>query len=230
MKKYTCIIVDDEVLARELIAAHIAKIPNIEILADCADAISAKLALQQHEPDILFLDIQMPNLSGIELLRMLQKKPATIITTAHQEHLLEGYELDVIDYILKPIEFERFFKAASKAMEWVSYRNNNIGQSYTNVSTEKAANYFFVKSDYKTIKIVFDEILFIEALEKYVKIHSSSAPVMTLMSISQLETLLPPDKFVRIHRSYIVNMDKVDSIEANMVNIGKHQLTSYWPV
>lgn len=119
MKKYTCIIVDDETLARELITSHMSKVPNVEIVATCSNAIEAKFALERLQPDILLLDIQMPNLSGLELLRMLKKQPATILTTAYSEHALEGYELDVLDYLLKPIEFDRFFKAISKAMEWL---------------------------------------------------------------------------------------------------------------
>lgn len=225
MEKYTCIVVDDEILARELLAAHISKIPYFELKASCSNAIEAKLALQQQQPDILFLDINMPDLSGLELLRMLNKPPVTILTTAHAEYSLEGYELDVLDYLLKPIEFERFFKAATKAVEWIDRGKPGISTSGITTLTETANTYFFVKSDYKIVKVVFDEILFIEALQKYVRIHCSVGNIITLMSMSQLEEALPKEKFVRIHRSYIVNLDKINSIEGNMINIGTHQLT-----
>lgn len=225
MKKYTCIIADDEILARELLTSHIAKIPYLELKAMCPNAITAKLAIQEHHPDILFLDIHMPDLTGIDLLRMLQKRPVTIITTAHAEHSLEGYELDVLDYLLKPIEFERFFKATNKAMEWISRGERKTTQPLVPASPEPTEAYFFVKSDYKIIKVVFDEILFIEALQKYVRICTVAEKIMTLMSMSQLMEKLPPSKFVRIHRSYIVNLEKINSIEGNMVNIGKNQLT-----
>ena len=127
MKKHTCIIVDDETLAQELLARHLAKIPQLELVATCPNAIEAKFALEKHQPDILLLDINMPNLTGLELLRMLKRRPATILTTAYSEHALEGYELDVLDYLLKPIEFERFFKAVSKAIEWLE-RGANVGK------------------------------------------------------------------------------------------------------
>lgn len=228
MKKYTCIIVDDETLARELLTGHIAKIQHLEISATCASAIEAKFAIEQHQPDILFLDIQMPNLTGLELLRMLKKRPATILTTAYSEHALEGYELDVLDYLLKPIEFERFFKAVGKAVDWLDRgqpADTNVGRVLNPADiVGPAPTYFFVKSDYKIVKVVFDEILFIEALQKYVRIHTATERVVTLMSMSQLEEALPSGKFARIHRSHIVNLEKIDSIEGNQVHIGKHVL------
>lgn len=222
MKKYTCILVDDETLARELLAVHLDKIPNIEIMATCSNAIEAKFAIEKHQPDILFLDIQMPNLSGLELLRMLKKKPATILTTAFSEHALEGYELDVLDYLLKPIEFERFFKAVSKAVEWLD--RGQPAQQPIAPTTEPPAEYFFVKTDYKTVKVVFSDILFIEALQKYVRIHCAGQRIVTLLSMSQLEEMLPRSRFLRIHRSYITNLEKVGGINGNMVLVEKHQL------
>jgi DNA-binding LytR/AlgR family response regulator len=223
MKKYTCIIVDDETLARELLARHLAKIPQMELLATCHNAIEAKFALEQHSPDILFLDINMPNLSGLELLRMLKKRPATILTTAYSEHALEGYELDVLDYLLKPIEFERFFKAVSKATEWLD-RGQSVGNQLVATIEPPPPTHFFVKSEYKIVKVVFDEILFIEAMEKYVRIHTAAERIVTLLSMSQLESDLPAAQFVRIHRSYIVNLDKINSVEGNMVHMGKQRL------
>lgn len=225
MKKYTCLVVDDEPLARELLAVHIAKMPHLEIVAACANAIEAKFALEKHQPDLLFLDIQMPNLSGLELLRMLKKQPATILTTAFSEHALEGYELNVLDYLLKPIEFERFFKAVSKAIEWLE-RGQPVAQisPFAAPAAEPPDNYFFVKSDSKMVKVVFSEILFIEALQKYVRIHTTGQRIVSLMSMSQLEAMLPAGQFVRIHRSSIVNLEKIDQIEGNQVQIGKHQL------
>jgi two-component system, LytTR family, response regulator len=224
MKKHTCIIVDDETLAQELLARHLAKIPQLELVATCPSAIEAKFALEKHQPDILLLDINMPNLTGLELLRMLKRRPATILTTAYSEHALEGYELDVLDYLLKPIEFERFFKAVSKAIEWLE-RGANVGKVLNPADVPLASPaYFFVKSDYKIVKVVFDEILFIEALQKYVRIHTATERVVTLMSMSQLEEALPSGQFVRIHRSYIINLDKINSMEGNTVHVGKHDL------
>lgn len=216
--------VDDETLARELLIAHIAKMPHLAIVATCANAIEAKLALEKHQPDMLFLDIQMPHLTGIDLLRMLKKKPATILTTAYSEYALEGYELDVLDYLLKPIEFERFFKAVSKAVEWLDRGQTDLTTHNMATPAEPQDNYFFVKSDYKMVKVVFSEILFIEALQKYVRIYTTTTRLITLMSMSHLEETLPAGQFVRIHRSYIVNLDKIDSTEGNIVHIAKHEL------
>ena len=221
---YTCIIVDDETLARELIASHIAKIPNLEILAECANTNEAKFALEKYQPDILFLDIQMPHLNGLEFLRMLEKRPCTILTTAFSEHAFEGYELDVLDYLLKPIEFERFFKAVSKVIAWIGQVSTDP-QSISLVEPEcSPAEYFFVKSDYKLVKVLFDEILYVEALQKYVRIHTTHQRIVTLISMNQLEAILPKVQFVRIHRSFILNLDKIDRIEGNVVKVEKHIL------
>lgn len=227
MNKFSCIIVDDETLARELLVDHCQKIPDLEIKALCSNAIAAKKALEQFTPDILFLDIQMPDLSGFDLLRILKKQPATIITTAFSEYAIEGYELDVLDYLLKPIEFDRFFKAVSKAIEWLKRGNEtNIETNFSLLNTPQEAkeNCFFVKSDYKTVKVLFDEILYIEALQKYVRIHTVHQRIVTMMSMSSLEELLPKAGFLRIHRSYIANLKKIDSIEGNTIHIGKYQL------
>jgi two-component system LytT family response regulator len=224
MKKYTCIIVDDETLARELITSHMSKVPNVEIVATCSNAIEAKFALERLQPDILLLDIQMPNLSGLELLRMLKKQPATILTTAYSEHALEGYELDVLDYLLKPIEFDRFFKAISKAMEWLDRGRIMFAPALVEETIMPQVDYFFVKSDYKLVKVVFAEVLFIEALQKYVRIHTTQQRIVTLMSISRLEEILPKGQFVRIHRSYIVKLDNIDSIDGRSARIGTHEL------
>lgn len=224
MQKYSCIIVDDEQLARELLEAHIAKIPNLEISASFDDAVSASIYLQKNNPDIMLLDIKMPGLSGMELLRMLKKRPATIITTAHADHSVESYELEVVDYILKPIEFERFFRAAIKAIEWIEYNAVPGNKLVPEVTAEQKKSYFFVKANYKIVKIVLAEIVFVEALEKYVRIQTVTDRIVTLMSISQLEKLLPAESFVRSHRSYIVNIDKINSIEGNTIHAGNHQL------
>ncbi len=229
MKKYTCIVVDDESLARQLLAVHLAKIPNLELVASCADAVEARFVLQQHQPDILFLDIQMPDLTGFELLKMLTKRPATILTTAFSEYALEGFELDVLDYLLKPIEFERFFKAVSKAVDWIDRGQTLVAQTLVPptlapVEANQKADYFFVKSDYKIVKVIFADILYIEALQKYVRIHTPTERIVTLISMSQLDKMLETDQFYRIHRSFIINLEKIEHIEGHQVRIGKANL------
>lgn len=231
MINYTCIIVDDEPLARQILQSYADKIPYLDVVAVCQNAIEAKLAIQEKKPDILYIDIQMPNLSGLELLKMLSNKPATVLTTAYSEYAIDGYELDVIDYLLKPIEFERFFKATNKCMEWIGKTSQaaldtslKLNTENMDTLTESKGNYFFVKSDYKTVKIVFDDIQYIEALQKYVRIHTQKERIVTLMSMNQLEDALPKNQFVRIHRSHIINIDNVDNIEGNIVTVGKFKL------
>jgi two-component system, LytTR family, response regulator len=228
MKRYTCIIVDDEQLARELIASHISKIGYLDVVATCSNAIEAKQALEIHNPDVLFLDIHMPNLTGLQLLKMLKKQPATIITTAHAEFAIEGFELDVIDYLLKPIVFERFFKAVTKVVDWIERGQDKFQTSSSNnpvsVVDKTQDDYFFVKSDYKIIKIAYDDILFIEALQKYVQIYTNQQRIVTLLSMSQLVETLPQSQFIRVHRSYIINLDKIENIDGNMIKISKHNI------
>jgi DNA-binding LytR/AlgR family response regulator len=229
MNSFTCIIVDDEPLARQTLISYVEKIPYLEVIATCQNAIEAKLAIQENNPDILFIDIQMPHLTGIELLKMLKHKPATVLTTAYTEYAIESYELEVIDYLLKPIEFERFFKATNKCMEWLSKTKDwpkpqiNV-LSHTPELSEAKANYLFVKADYKLVKIVFDEIIYIEALQKYVRIHTIKERIITLISMSELESMLPSNQFCRIHRSHIINIKMVENIDGYMVSLGKVSL------
>lgn len=230
MNTFTTVIADDEKLARELLASYVSKIPDLQVVATCSNAIEARFALQKYKPDILFLDIQMPDLTGLELLRMLPEMPATILTTAYADYAIESFEMDVIDYLLKPIEFERFFKSVSKAIDRIekdrlSTTPATAPQALTASQDQKpTGEYIFVKSDYKIVKISIAEILYIEALQKYVRIHLPNDRVVTLISMSQLEEILPPNRFYRIHRSFIINMDKIEHIEGHQVRIGQANL------
>lgn len=219
MKKYQCLIVDDEALARELLVNYIEKIPHLEIVATCATAMEAMAILQQKTVDILFLDIEMPNLNGIKFLQSLPNQPATILTTAYSEYALKGYELGVIDYLLKPIEFERFLKAVM--------RINTPNQPITikNLVEEKVPEtHFFVKSEGKFIQIAFEDITFIEALQKYIRIHTENKKVLTLLSLSKIYSQLPKHQFMRIHRSFIVNLNKINAIEGNTIKIQNQEI------
>lgn len=224
MLKYSCVIVDDETLARELLMLHIAKIPNLEVVDACSNAIDAKFSVEKFKPDILFLDIHMPNLSGIDLLKLLKQPPLTILTTAYSEYALEGYALDVVDYLLKPIEFDRFFKAVAKAMDLLVLKNAKEKTVEQTPPELPAETYFFAKVDYKMVRIEFESILFVEALQKYIRIHTENERFVILMSMVAAEELLPCQTFIRIHRSYITNIHKINSIEGNLVSIGKHRL------
>ncbi len=226
MRQYSCIIVDDEILAQELLMHHISKIPQLNVVQCCHNAIDAKFAIEKQVPDLLFLDINMPSLSGIDLLKILRTRPATILTTAYSEYALESYELDVIDYLLKPIEFERFFKAINKSLDYINRGRPIENDEKMHVENNKTPDsnvkidFIIVKADYKNVKIMLDDILYIEAMQKYVRIHTSASRFVTLMSMSQLEDILPSENFARTHRSFIVNLSKINSIQGNDLNIG----------
>lgn len=220
MKTYQCLIVDDEQLAQELLAGYVAKIPYLNLITTCSDALTAMQVLQNQEVDILLLDIHMPNLSGLELLPLLKKQPATILTTAYSEYALQAYDLDVIDYVVKPIEFDRFLKAITKAIDSLT---NKMPLQLPEIREEKS-DYCFIKVDYKIVKLMFEDILFIEAQQKYIRIYTTKEKLITLLSLSKMLELLPQQEFIRIHRSYAISLAKIDSIEGNMVHIGQHNL------
>lgn len=210
--KVRCLIVDDEQLARELIAAYCNKIPNLEVVAQCKSPIEAIDIIQKEEIDLLFLDIQMPDLTGIELLKTLSIKPQVIFTTAYSEYALEGYELEVVDYLLKPIPFERFMQAYNKALK-------NLLPKTAAPETNPAADYLILKADHKTHKVKHSDILYIEGLKEYVSYYTKDQRIIVLQSLKSLEESLPPSQFIRIHKSYIINKSHVQVIEGNQVAI-----------
>ncbi len=220
MKIYNCLIVDDEAIAREIIERYTQKIPYLNVVGNCDNAIDAMQILQNQSIDILFLDIEMSNLNGLELLRLLPNRPATILTTAYSEFALEGFELGVADYLLKPIEFERFFKAVSKVTV-----GHKVEVSPTLLPTENSEDRsFFVKANNKISRIEKNNILYIEALQKYIRIHTTEGNIVTLLSLSKILETLSSEQFPRIHRSFAVNIDQIDHIEGNMVRIGEHTI------
>lgn len=199
-----CIAIDDEPPALDLIAAYIERTPQLQLLQTFDDAISGSEFLRNNPVDLLFVDINMPDITGIELVKALEEKPMVIFTTAYKKFAYEGFELDAVDYLLKPIDFTRFSKAVSKALEYNEYRKN---------SQAAGANHLFVRSEYRVIKIGLDDIEYIESLEDYIKIHLvNDRPVMTLMPLKKVLEKLPGDKFRRIHRSYIIAVPKVKSV------------------
>ncbi len=199
-----CIVIDDEPPAVVLLREYIARIPFLQLLQTFDDAIIGSEFAKSHPVDLLFLDINMPDISGLDLIRSLDTKPMIIFTTAHKKYAIDGFELDAVDYLLKPISFERFEKAARKAAEYFEYK-------YRTKAGE--GNALFVYSEYRVVKIPLASIEYIESLEDYIRIHcSDSKPVMTLMTMKKVLEKLPPGKFRRVHRSYIVATDKVRSI------------------
>lgn len=220
MKALKCIIVDDEPLALDILQDYIAKIPFLSYCGRFVNAIEALNYLNAYETDLLILDIQMEELTGIQLLKILTQKPQVIITTAYASYALEGYELDVTDYLLKPISFERFLMAVNKAWERKQLTSENRETMDPDIMVANPrTDYFFVKTEYRLQKINFNDILFIEGQGDYLKIVLKNENVMTLQNFKKMEEVLPQGRFVRIHRSYIVALDKIENIEKNRVSI-----------
>jgi len=211
--KLNCLVVDDEQLARELLGEYISKVPFLDLKGLVKNPIEVTEILEKEAIDIIFLDIQMPDLTGIELLKTMTHKPVVIFTTAYSEYAIEGYELDVLDYLVKPFSFERFLKAVNKALDIVKLKQN-AG------SPASDPEYISINADHKIYRVRIDEILYIEGLREYVSYYTPGKRIITLASLKNLEETLPDNKFIRIHKSYIVPIDKVIALEGNMLDIG----------
>jgi DNA-binding LytR/AlgR family response regulator len=218
-----CLAVDDEMLALDLLEDNIRKIPFLELVQTCRSAMEAMEVLRNKPVDLVFLDIQMPDISGIQLLRSLQHKPMVIFTTAFSSYATEGFELDVIDYLLKPYPFERFLKAVNKAHEYMDLRDHAANQANVKGSPVAPAC-IFVKADYKLYKINLKDILYVEGLKDYIKIYASEKPIVTQMSMKAIEEKLPAHDFIRVHRSFIVAFSKIDFVQKHMLTIGKKEI------
>lgn len=213
-----CLIVDDEHIARKILSDYVGKVPELELVAACSSALQALNHIKQNNIDVLFLDIQMPDLSGLDFLKILPNRPATILTTAYSEYAVQSYELDVLDYLLKPIDFDRFYKAIAKI---IALKDHQINRP-SNPDTSEQLDKLFVKADNKIIKIDFNEIVVINGQGPYVQIITlDGRKIMSLQSMSKLEELLPKI-FYRTHRSHIVNIDHIDSIDGNMIKLKGH--------
>jgi DNA-binding LytR/AlgR family response regulator len=212
-----CIAVDDEPLALELLEDNIKRIPFLNLVQKCSNAFEAIEALQKGTVDLIFLDIEMPNLTGISFIKSLKDKPMVIFITAYEKYALAGFELDVLDYLLKPVPFDRFLKAVNKACEYFNF----IKQPDIKQDNQTSPDYIFVKADYKIIKIFINDILYVEGLKDYIKIFCGGKPVLTLSSLKAIEARLSPDKFVRVHKSFIVAVSKIESIGKSRIKIGE---------
>jgi len=220
--KTKCLIIDDEPLARALLRKHVEKLENIEIVAECPDAMKALQVLYNHSVDLMFLDIQMPQITGLEFLRTLKNPPRTIITTAYREYALDGYDLEVVDYLLKPITFERFLKSVNKYYQLV--QGESVPHSQTSNTGSTEGIFIYVKENKKVIKVYVSEILYIEGLSEYVKIHTVRKRIITKSSLTQMEEKLPADSFARIHKSFIVNVSHIESFTATTVDVPGKEL------
>ena len=211
--KLKCIITDDEPIARKGLQSYVERIDFLELVGVCEDAIQLNNQLKSQQADLLFLDIEMPYMTGIELLNSQSNPPKVIITSAYAEYAIKGYDLEVSDYLLKPISFDRFLKAVNKAYDQLISSQTPVVQDY-----------LFVKTSLKLEKIRFNDMRFIEGVENYVAIYTSDGKIITHTTLRTILQKLPPERFVQVHKSYLVNIDKIDSIEGNLLGIGKNKI------
>jgi len=221
MKMINCIIADDEALAREVIESYVLKIGQLHLAATCSNGIEVFNTLKTKPADLLFLDIQMPQLTGIELLRTLKNPPAVIITTAYREFAIEGYELNVIDYLLKPVSFERFLKAIDKYELSTNSIQLKIASAPANYKADGGNAFIYVKSDKKMVRVMLKDLLYIEGLKDYVKVHTPEGSIVTYQTLTYFEEKLSNDQFMRIHRSFIVSLNHITAYSATQIEIGK---------
>jgi len=206
-----CVIIDDEPLAINIIAEHIEQTPFLSLADRFTNPVQAFNYLSEHKVDILFIDIQMPDLSGIELVQKLEPRPVIIFTTAYDQYAMDGFKVNAIDYLLKPIDYPDFRKAVEKAKKWI-YASNSI------LNAKSDQQFLFIKSEYKITRIELNAIKYIEGMSEYVRIHRDNGkPIMSLLSLKSLEDKLPVDKFMRVHKSYIVNLQKISEIDSNII-------------
>lgn len=218
-----CLAVDDESLALDLLEDNIRKVPFLNLVKRCKNAFEAQEVMQQQQIDLLFLDIQMPGISGVQFVQSLKNSPMVIFVTAYEEFALEGFNLDVIDYLLKPVSFERFLKAVNKAYELHNLKNQEVTPATTPEIPAVHQEYLFVNADYSLVKIRISEILYVEGLKDYVKIYleGQTRPVITRLTMKAMEEKLPSGPFLRVHKSFIIAFDKIESIRNLRIKIGQ---------
>ena len=210
-------IVDDEPLALDILENYIQRVPNLQLVKRCKHALEAYDYLQRDSVDLIFLDIHMPELTGIDFIKSLSNRPLVIFTTAYSNYAMEGFNLDVLDYLLKPIAFDRFLKAVDKASRLLS--------SEPEGNQENSEEFLFVKSDGKMVKVRYDDVLFVEGMKDYVQIQMSDQRLIVHQTMKKMERALPPDRFLRIHKSFLVAIEKIESLDGNLLEVGKHQLS-----
>lgn len=216
-----CIVVDDEPMARDVIRRYVEKVPNLELVEEFGNAIDASVFLMDQSVDIIFVDIKMPQLSGTDFIRSLRSTPRVIFTTAHKEFAYDGFELDAVDYLLKPIRFDRFLKAVNKAFHKSPQEQDKENKQDQITS---ASPFIYLRVSRKMVKVLLDDILYIESDKDYVKVFTAKGFIITRQTIASVEAMLPASRFIRIHRSYIVSLQKIKSFNHELVEIGNKEL------
>lgn len=216
-----CIIIDDEPLSRKGLTEYITDIEFLKLLGEYGNPLSAADILGKGDVQLIFLDIQMPKISGLDFYKSLSNPPAVIFTTAFPQYALDGFELNALDYLLKPISFDRFLKAAMKAKEFYEVRQINMEE---NIPALSSSTYFFIKADNKLVKILVEDILFVEALQNYVSIQTTTKKYISYLTFKSVEDYLPAGKFIKVHKSYIISAEKLDSIDGNDIRIGSYHI------
>jgi DNA-binding LytR/AlgR family response regulator len=217
-EKLTCFIIDDEPLAQEILEAYIAKVSFLELKGSFLSPLEAAGSLEKDKADLLFLDINMPDLDGLSFITMLNPKPMIILTTAYDQYALKAFELEVKDYLLKPISFERFYKGVLRLYQEQHFKLQP-GKKETKAGPNNGQEYIFIKVGHQIRKVATPDILFVEGMKDYLRIHTREEKIMTLLNFAKLEELLPPQDFARVHRSFLVAIDKIDHIEKNRIRI-----------
>ncbi|WP_299702616.1 LytTR family DNA-binding domain-containing protein [uncultured Pontibacter sp.] len=222
--KLRCMIVDDEPLALDVLETFVERLDNLELVCRCSNAVEAYTCLQSEHIDLIFLDIQMPKLTGIEFLKTIPNPPKVIFTTAYRDYAVDSYELNAVDYLLKPISFERFLKAVAKVMPSESKPVLPYTAAITTSEPDYKEAFIYLKADKKMVKVMLSDILYIESLKDYIRVKTDTKEIISYQKISFLEEKLPTDKFLRIHRSFIISLDKVQAFSATAVDIGKTEI------
>lgn len=217
--KLNCLVIDDEPLARKGIKEYIEDVNFLTLAGEADSPLKAMDLLSSGKVQLMFLDIQMPKLTGLQFFKSLQQPPPVIFTTAYPQYALDGFELNALDYLVKPVSFERFLKAALKAKEYYELRGQNKP-----AETAIASDYLFIKADGKLVKVLFGDILFVEAVQNYVTIHTKEKKLMTYLTFHSIEEFLPSNLFIKTHKSYLVAISKIESIDGNIIQIGNHSI------
>lgn len=221
--KIKCLIVDDEPLARDVLKRYVNELPMLELAGECGNAIEAILRLRQGAIDLMFLDIRMPQLNGTDFLKTLKNPPKVVFTTAYTEYALEGYELDAVDYLMKPVRFDRFLKAVNKAYPLLNGKPAAEEQPPP-VPEKRNEAFVYFRAGRKMVKVLLSDILYIESMKDYVKVFANGQPLITKQSISSVEAMLPEKDFIRTHRSFIVSVGKIKSFTAELIEIGNAEI------